>query len=211
MKRLSARVSTWLAVALALAGCTTRTPAPRWHSVVAAAPVAAAASAPAPAGRSLAVGLVTVPDEVDRPQLVVRDAAGTPQRLDGERWSEPLEAQLPRSLALALAHRLPGTVVATHDGGALLLPTWRLAVDVQRFELQRDPDRAVLRAVWTLRPGGLGDAGATAAPQVFEVVVPAAGATPAALVAAMAAALDQLSGRIAQTLTPRPLPPAGPG
>ena len=57
-----------------------------------------------------------------------------------------------------------------------------------------------LRVLWTLRPGGVTDSGGTPAAQMFETVVPAAGATPSALVAAMSTALDQLSGTISRSV-----------
>jgi uncharacterized lipoprotein YmbA len=187
-----------------LAGCAS-SPAPHWHSLVPAAPAtpaAAATSGAAPARQTLVVSSIAMPDEVDRPLLVVRSAAGAPALLDGERWSEPLKAQLPRALALALTPRLPATLVTAAPGGTVVLPTWRLAVDVQRFELQRGPDRAVLRVVWALRPGGVrdGTAPAAPAPQVFDTAVPAAGGGTAALVAAMGTALEQLSGQISQSV-----------
>lgn len=185
-------------VIAALAGCAS-SPTIGWHSLVPAAPPDAA-SATAPSRTTLAVGPVTVPDEVDRPQLVMRGAAGTPALLDHERWSEPLKTQLPRALALGLAPRLPGVLVVAAPGGAVAVPGWRLVVDVQRFELQRE--RAVLRAVWVLRPGVARD-GEPPAPQVFEATVPvAAGSGPAPAVAAMAVALDQLTGQISRALCP---------
>lgn len=184
-----------LAVA-ALAGCAS-SPAIGWHSLVpAAAAPAASPSASAPVATTLAVGLVTVPDEVDRPQLVVRGATGTPALLDGDRWSEPLKAQLPRALALGLAARLPQVLVVAAPGSAVPAPAWRLVVDVQRFELQGD--RAVLRAVWVLRPGVARD-GAAPAPQLFEASVPVAGSGTAAQVAAMRTALDDFAGRISRS------------
>jgi uncharacterized protein len=187
-------VATVLGVA-ALAGCAS-SPAIGWHSLVAPAALPAASpAASAPVTTTLAVGLVTVPDEVDRPQLVVRGAAGTPTLLDGDRWSEPLKAQLPRALALGLAARLPQVLVVAAPGSAVPVPAWRVVVDVQRFELQRE--RVVLRAVWALRPGGPRDA--TPAPQLFDTSVPVAGAGPAAQVAAMGAAVDELAGRISRS------------
>ncbi len=188
-----------LGLVVALAACASSSPAPSWHSLVAPAG-AASAAAPAPARQTLVVGPVSVPDEVDRAQLVLRSAAGLPTLLEGERWSEPLKAQLPRALALALAPRMPGTLVATAIGGGVPSPSWRLGVEVQRFELQRGPDRAVLRAVWTLRRADARDAAATLAPQLFEAVVPAAGPDPAALAAAMAAAVEQLAGQISRSV-----------
>lgn len=184
-----------------LAGCASSSPPPNWHSLVPAAAASAAAPSPQPAARqTLVVGLVAVPDEVDRPQLVLRNAAGVPALLDGERWSEPLKAQLPRALALGLAPRLPGTLVATAAGGSVALPGWRLAVEVQRFELQRGPDRAVLRAVWSLRRADPQAASPNGAPQLFETIVPAAAANPTALAAAMTAAVDALAGQISRSV-----------
>jgi uncharacterized lipoprotein YmbA len=188
------------ALVVALTGCAS-SPAPVWHSLVPAAPAAAAAAASAPL--TVSVAAVTVPQEVDRVQLVLRSADGTPSVLEQERWAEPLKAQLPRALALSLAPRLPRAVVVTSAGGTLALPSWRVVVDVQRFELQRGAggDRAVLRAVWELRPGSARDNVPLAAPpQVFELAVPAAGGSSAALVAAMAVAVDRFSGQMSQSL-----------
>jgi len=189
------RLPVVILLALAVLGGCASSPPIGWHSLVPAAP-APAAAASAPARATLAVGLVTVPDEVDRPQLVLRGAGGTPALLDNERWTEPLKAQLPRALALGLAPRLPGVLVVAAPGAVVPAPGWRLVVDVQRFELQRE--RAVLRAVWSLRPGTPRD-GEPPAPQVFDAAVPVAGAGPAAAVAAMATALDQLTGQISRS------------
>lgn len=190
------RLSVVILVALAALGGCASPPPIGWHSLVPAA-AAPAASAPAPVRTTLAVGLVTVPDEVDRPQLVLRGASGVPALLDNERWTEPLKAQLPRALALGLAPRLPGVLVVAAPGAAVAAPGWRLVVDVQRLELQRE--RAVLRAVWTLRPGVPRD-GEAPAPRLFETAVPVVGIGPAASVAAMAAALDQLTGQMSRSV-----------
>lgn len=188
------RAAMALAALATLGGCSTTSPPTQWHSLV--APGAAAGSAAA-GPRTLLVGLVTLPEEVDRPGLVLRAADGTPQLLDEQRWVEPLKGQLPRGLALALSARLPGWVVAASPSAALPRPGGRLVVDVQRFELQRGPRAgALLRAVWTLRPAGADDAQVSASPQLFETFVTAPD-EPAALVAAMRAALDALATRIA--------------
>lgn len=184
-----------LVAGMALAGCASSPPI-GWHSLVPPAPAAPIAAAPTPATATLVVGLVTVPDEVDRPQIVLRGPDGVPALLDGERWSEPLKAQLPRALALGLAPRLPGVLVVAAPGAAVALPDRRLVVDVQRFELQRD--RAVLRAVWSVR-AGMPNA-APPAPQLFEVAVPVAGGGTAASVAAMRTALDGLVVQISRAL-----------
>ncbi len=196
-----------LATAAWLAGCAS-TPAPAWHSLVPAAAAvtpAVAASRPGRTPLKVAIGAVSLPDEVDRAPLVLRGTGGALAVLDGDRWAEPLKAQLPRAIALAIGQRLPGAVVGSEPNRALLQPDWRVAIDVQRFELQRGgPDQAVLRVVWVLRPGFVreGTEPGAAPAQVFEVAVPAQGGSTAALVAAMAAAVAQLSGQISQSLCP---------
>lgn len=191
---------TWVAALVtlgALAGCASSPPV-GWHSLVPAAAASAAAPAAAPRATlgSLAVGPITVPDEVDRPQLVVR-RDGVPTLLEDERWSEPLKSQLPRSLALGLAQRQPQLLVVATAGATVAVPDRRLVVDVQRFELQRE--RVVLRVVWALRPTAARDT-PPPAPQLFEAAVPVEGSGNAAMVAAMRAALDQLVVQISRGL-----------
>lgn len=180
-----------------LVGCAS-SPTIGWYSLVPPGANQAPADASPHAPRTtLAVSSVTVPDEVDRPQLVLRGPSGTPALLDNERWTEPLKAQLPRALALGLSQRLPQVLVVATPGAAVPVPAWRLVVDVQRFELQHE--RVVLRAVWSLRSTGAGARDAEPAPQRFETVMPVAGSGTAAAVAAMGGALDELTGRIARS------------
>lgn len=189
-----------LAAAALLAGCATSPPT-AWHSVLPAAAGTAGGATPAAAtaATSLAVGRISVPEAIDRPALVVA-AAGGLTVLDGQRWIEPVKAQLPRAMALLLSDRLPGATVTAWPAGVGGTPQWRLSADVQRFELASVPARAQLRVVWTLRGADAAPPPAPApAPQVFDVTVPAAdGADPAALVAAMRAALGQWADVVAQ-------------
>jgi uncharacterized lipoprotein YmbA len=209
----------WSAVLfVVLAGCAS-SPAPRWHSLVEApaAAAAAASASPAAGGASLVIERITLPDEADRAPLVLQGSGGQRRVLDGERWAEPLDAQLGRSLALALARRAPSLVIAGAPSGVLTRPDWRLRLEVQRFEL-RPGDGALLRAVWVLRPGagpaasapaastpaapGTANATVAAAPsaQVFERSEAATGDDPALLVAAMARNVDALAQQVAGSL-----------
>jgi uncharacterized protein len=202
--RRSTTAAVLLGAAVWLAGCAS-SPVPSWHSLVPAAVAARPASTDGavPTRVTISIAMLTVPDEVDRPQLVLRSADGSLTVLENERWAEPLKAQLPRAIALSLGQRLPGAVVAAAPNAALGLPDWRVTIDVQRFELQRGaPDRALLRVLWSLRPAPAKETAPTVvpAPQVFEVSEPAASANPAALAAAMSVAATRLSGQIAQRL-----------
>lgn len=182
-----------LAAAMLAAGCASPSVPPAWHSVVAPA---GAATATVPTTTSVAIGRVAVPEAVDRPALVVESPAGL-VLLDGQRWIEPLKAQLPRALALLLTERVPSATFTAWPS-VPAAAAWRLTADVQRFELAGGPRPAArLRVVWTLRAGD-----APVEPQVFDAAVPAAGPEPAALVAAMRQALAGWADRVAERLRP---------
>lgn len=192
--RVAGLAAALAAMAVLWVGCAAPS-APAWHSLVpAAAMPAAGASAPGvPAPASIAIGRVGVPEEVDRAPLVML-APGGLKLLDGERWIEPLKAQLPRAIALGIGQQRPG-VLATAYPGSAAGARWRLSADVQRFELRTQPAEARLRVAWTLR--GAAD-GAPPAMQLFETAVPAEGALPQALVAAMSRAVARFSAEVAQ-------------
>jgi uncharacterized lipoprotein YmbA len=80
------------------------------------------------------VGPVTIPEAVDRPQLVVRRNSVQLVALEQERWAEPLREAIPRVLSDAIAGKLP-TVSAT-SFASTPLPRWdmRVFVDITRFE-----------------------------------------------------------------------------
>lgn len=196
-----------LAGALLAAGCAS-SPPPTFHSLVAdAAPAPAVATQATPAtpsasAPSLNVGRISVPEAVDRSPLVVAQGSGLAV-VDGQRWVEPVKAQLPRAMALLLAERLPGTTVTAWPAAGAAVSDWRLTADVQRFELASTPARAQLRVVWTLRAAGTQ---AAPPPKVFDTTVAAAeGGSEAALVAAMRTAVARWADAVAQAAGAAPL------
>jgi len=118
------------------------------------APTAPTASAPsAPSAPSVAVGPVTLPDLVDRPQLVVRVAANRVEILESQRWAEPLKSEIPRVVAQELARRLASTRVSSYQQHSGPTADYRVLLDVQRFEAA--PGQAVtVEADWTVRRAG---------------------------------------------------------
>ncbi|MFN6997893.1 MAG: membrane integrity-associated transporter subunit PqiC, partial [Aquincola tertiaricarbonis] len=134
--------ATLLSAAVLLSACAS-SPPPAWHSLLPEAASAGAATAlPAAAvGPSISVGRISVPEAVDRSPLVVAQGSGLAV-LDGQRWVEPVKAQLPRAMALLLAERLPGATVTAWPAAGVAQPDWRLGADVQRFDLAGTPARA---------------------------------------------------------------------
>lgn len=193
----------WLAtvpIVHGLGACATDVPAIRWYSLIPTDEPAAAATPVAAAPLTLAVGPVTVPDEVDRPQLIVHTPTGDVMLLDNERWTASLKAQVARAVALHVGRRVPQALVAAYPNTALANPQWQLLIDVQRFELrQGTPGSASLRALWTLRSNVAGVASRPA--QVTDVSIAAdAGRGLDGLAAAMRDALARLAADVAARL-----------
>jgi uncharacterized lipoprotein YmbA len=104
------------------------------------APEPAAAAPDAP---SIAVGPVTIPEIVDRPQIVVRLGPNQVQIIEQARWAEPLKVAIARVVAANLATTLDARL-APSRGDA----DYRVALDVQRFE--SPADAVLIEALWTV-------------------------------------------------------------
>lgn len=185
-------VAAVLAAAL-LAGCAV--PAAHYYSLSAepqthAAPVD---ERRAP-GYGLRLNVSRVPVQVDRPQLVVQDQAGSPavQVLNNSLWVAPLRDQVQARLAYGVAAVL-GVPDLAHLSGLTMLPARRIDVRLDRFDLLWER-AAVLNASWTdHRPG------ASEAPRVChaDMVVPVTAPRVEALVQAQRQALQALALLIA--------------
>lgn len=108
---------------------------------------------PAPAGAasdmSVAVGPVTIPSMLDRPQMVV--SAGPNQvRLDEfNRWAAPLQSNISRVVADNLASILGTPRVSLFPQTANASADYRVVIQVQAFDTAPG-DAATLDAVWTV-------------------------------------------------------------
>ena len=148
-----------------------------------AAPAAAAAI-------SIAVGPVSIPELVDRPQLVVRVSANQVAITEQARWAEPLRSAIARVVAANLAAALSARVVAQRTGE----PDFRVLIDVQRFE-SAPGDAALIDAVWTVVPqkgaraSGRSVARERVAGKDYDALVAAHGAALAAVSREIAAAI----------------------
>ena len=155
-----------------------------------------------PSGVSVVVGPVTLPETVDRPQLVVRASANRVDIAELHRWAEPLKSEIPRVVAANLARELGSARVSGYPQHALSAPDFTVLIDVQRFD-SVSGEAVTIEALWSIRRAAGGElrSGRSA------VREPVAGAGYDALVAAHARALARISGEIAAALRG----PAGPG
>ena len=193
MKRFLATASLAL-----LAGC--GTPAKLPSSTLAAPPASAPAS-PGAGAPNVFVGPVTIPETVDRPQMVKRIDVNQVEIVDLDRWAEPLKAAIPRLVAEMLSRELGGATVMTSRQSATLAFDYRVAIDLQRFDFSAS-EGAVVEALWTIR--GEKDA----APRMGRSASreAAAGAGPEAMAAAQSRALEKLAREIAAAIRTMPRP-----
>lgn len=158
---------------------------------------ASAIGSPADAGDqfSVSVGAVTLPEAVDRAQMVVRVGSNQVDQVEDQRWAESLRFAIPRVVSSDLGRYLPGATVSVRSDAAIEgVAKYRVAIDVLRFE-SRLADGITLEARWRIQgPGNISRSA------VANLVEPAGGATYEALAAAHGRALATLSGQIAKTL-----------
>jgi len=184
-----------LVAGAALAGCGT-SPTPHYYTL---SVDTAAASAAARAQPSVAVGMVTLPEAVDRPQLVVRTGANQVRIEEYHRWAGPLKTELPRVLAGNLVRATGNPRIYAYPESASLATHYRLLVDFQRFD-GAPGGEAAIDALWTIAAAN-GDVVRTGRASVRE---PVAGTSYADLAATYSRALAKLSGEIAGTLKDLP-------
>jgi hypothetical protein len=103
----------------------------------------------APATFTVHVGPVSVPDGVDRPQMVLRLDDNRVAIDDNHHWVEPLKNAIPRVLSDALARELDTPRVMTSRQSSALDIDYRVAVDVQHFE--SSTSEVSEDVIWTIR------------------------------------------------------------
>ena len=197
------RIAAGIAVSCALAlGACGSSPPVRYFTLQGAATATAtataaegaAAVAPAAALRSVQLVGLSLPEAVDRPQLVSRSGENTLSVHEYARWAEPLKSAFAVVLAAEMRAALGGAPVVVRAAG-IEDTAWRLGIDVQRFDAQ--PGQAVvLEAVWTLRGRADGKSGGTIS-RASVVREALAGGSLEAMVAAQSRATARLAQEIA--------------
>ena len=178
-----------LVIGIALiAGCGN---SPKQHYYTLSAPAVPAEEKP---GFTVAVGPVTVPEMVDRAQIVVRTSVHQVEVSELNRWAEPLKRSIPQVVAASLARELaPARVVVYSPGGGSA--DYRVRIDVERFE--SEPGKAAtIAASWSVRRNAGGEARAGRS----MVRESADGSGYETLVAAHSRALEGVSRDIADAL-----------
>jgi len=97
------------------------------------------------------IGPVSLPEIVDRTQLVVQLKGNQVDILEFHRWAEPLKSQIPRLMADNVGRLLGSGRVSAYPQSVGSDADIRVPVDIQRFEA--DGEMVKIDAFWTLRRG----------------------------------------------------------
>ena len=144
------RIASLGALALLLAACGGSNVRIDYYALT--APPARTAS---PQANTLAVhlGPVSIPEGVDRPQIVMHGGGSNQLSIDDtHRWGAPLKDAIPRVLSDALAAELGTPRVLTSRQSASLDFDFRVAIDVQHFD--SSATEAHEDVIWTIRTRG---------------------------------------------------------
>ena len=179
-----------LAAATALAGCGS-SPKANFYTLSAGA---APAQSRAKAAYSVTIGAITVPDSLDRPQIVTRSGANQVVINEFERWAGPLKGEIARVISDNLTQQLSDASVFAYPQGTTLIADYRVIVDLQRFDSALG-EAATVEVLWQVRP-------AKGEPKNGRAVAREAvtGKDYDALVAAHNRALAAVSGEIAAAI-----------
>jgi uncharacterized lipoprotein YmbA len=184
------------AVAVLLTGCFGSATNRPTRLFVLSATVAPEESSVRAADLRLAIGRVTLPERLNRPQIVTRTGANEVRADDYSQWAESLERSIPRVLSEDLA-RLTGTDrVFVTPWPSQIESDLRVEIAILEFEGNREA-KVLLVARWRwVRADG-----SEAHPlQASSYVEPASNRSTEALVAAMSRALGSLSRDIASAI-----------
>lgn len=156
---------------------------------------AVASPATASSNFSVAVGPVSIPAMLDRPQLVLTTGPNQVAIDEFNRWAAPLQNVISRAIAENLTVMLGTSLVTLFPDATSMDAAYRVVIDVQRFESALG-DAATLDAVWLVRriKDGASQTGRT------TVREPASGKDYAVLVAAQNRAVERLSQDIANAV-----------
>jgi uncharacterized lipoprotein YmbA len=170
-----------LATAGWLASCASSSVPMRFYTLAPMGNDGAAPNAPA----AIRVVRVTLPGEIDRPEIVRRTEATRLQLAEEDRWAAPLGEMIQRTLAADLQSRVPSSAGEPDQ----------LLVDIEEFIA--DANCAVtLRAAWSLRRGGAAGS-LTRGYETVKAEAATSACEVSAIPAAMSRALAEFSSRVA--------------
>lgn len=102
------------------------------------------------ASPSIAVGPVSIPEAVDRPQIVVRTGANQLTIAEQRRWAASLASQIARVVAENLTLLFGTSPISSYEQNMGPRADIQVLVDVQRFEAVLH-EAVSIESLWTIR------------------------------------------------------------
>lgn len=137
-----------LAVALLLTGCA-RTATTAYYQLTAVPLERLEAVVPQPTSAVIGIGPITLPEYLDRPQIVSRQSTHRLQISDRHRWAEPLGDNIARVLQENLARTNGSERVILHPWSPSLSVDLQIPIEILFFEA--DDGDVRFAALWTLQ------------------------------------------------------------
>lgn len=98
---------------------------------------------------SVAIGPITVPDTIDRPEIVTRSGSNRILINEYDRWAEPLRSEIPKIVAQDLMGLLGTYRVSSFPQRADEDADYRVILDIQRFDSTLGGN-ATIEALWSV-------------------------------------------------------------
>jgi hypothetical protein len=194
-KRLTALVS--LLFLIPLCGCLGRSQPTRFYLLQPLCSVPAEKTAALKLeGMHIGVGPITLPEYVDRPQIVTLVGPHQLDLADFDQWSEPLRESVPRILGDNVSALLSTQHIYLYPWTGSLQIDYQVEVDINRFDTTHGGE-AVMNARWTILEGNSKEILVRKHAVITQV---ADGTGYAALVAAESRLLETLSREIAAAI-----------
>ena len=181
-------------VVLLLAGCA-HTPKPNYYVLSGPREVTNSAVRNGP---PIGLGPITLPDYLDRPQIVTRATDSRLALSNEHRWAEPLTASFSRALLADLEQALPTQHIVLHPWRSALDIARQVQIEVTRFERGADGTFR-LGARWSVSTAG-SDTGTGTRQSDIEIPLEAKSDDYDALLAAANSAVAALATTIATQL-----------
>jgi uncharacterized protein len=102
---------------------------------------------------TVAVGPVSIPESVNRPEIVVQVGPNQVALDEFNRWASPLQSDIQRVLVENLTRLLGTPSVFRYPQGPINSPDFRVEIEVLRFESAMG-NTAVLDVIWTVHGRG---------------------------------------------------------
>ena len=169
-----------------LTGCVS--PAEQFYRLDSAQRLSAPAAALPANAPVIIVGPVSIPTEIDRPQLVTQQADGLTAVGEQHRWTAALREDMARQFSSRLALQWPGYAVLAYPQASAAPAAARVTLDITRFEMFTGVE-VRSEVVWSIQTTP--DQAAVLGRRAARVAV--SGNEPADLVRAQALALDEIS------------------